>query len=110
MQDARGVGLEGDHHRVRVLGLRPPNDLVDDVAVSAVHTVEVTDAEDRGTEVAGDVVELAEGLHATVCRRRGPAVSFSDFVIPSEARDLQFAAKCRSLASLGMTIYRVIQQ
>src|SRR5713226_5265978 len=25
------------------------------------------------------------------------------FVIPSEARDLQFAAKCRSLASLGMT-------
>ena len=24
-------------------------------------------------------------------------------VIPSEARDLQFAAKCRSLASLGMT-------
>jgi len=27
-----------------------------------------------------------------------------DFVIPSEARDLQFAARCRSLASLGMTI------
>ncbi len=27
------------------------------------------------------------------------------FVIPSEARDLQFAAKCRSLASLGMTIH-----
>jgi len=25
-------------------------------------------------------------------------------VIPSEARNLQFAAKCRSLASLGMTI------
>jgi hypothetical protein len=24
-------------------------------------------------------------------------------VIPSDARDLQFAAKCRSLASLGMT-------
>jgi hypothetical protein len=29
----------------------------------------------------------------------------SEFVIPSEARDLQFAANCRSLASLGMTIY-----
>jgi hypothetical protein len=28
-----------------------------------------------------------------------------DFVIPSGARDLQFAAKCRSLASLGMTIH-----
>jgi hypothetical protein len=25
------------------------------------------------------------------------------FVIPSEARDLHFAADCRSLASLGMT-------
>src|SRR6266849_5538073 len=63
MQDARGVGLEGDHHRVRVLGLRPPNDLVDDVAVSAVHTVEVTDAEDRGTEVAGNIVEFVKDVH-----------------------------------------------
>jgi hypothetical protein len=27
-----------------------------------------------------------------------------EFVIPSEARDLHFAANCRSLASLGMTI------
>src|ERR1700694_4401099 len=27
-----------------------------------------------------------------------------DFVIPSEARDLHFAANCRSLASLGRTI------
>src|SRR6267143_1254190 len=106
MQDAGGVRLEGDHHRVRVFGLGSPHDLVDDMAVRAVHTVEVTDAEDRGTEVAGDVVELAKSLHATVFRRRGPAVSFSDFVIPSEARDLKFAAKCRSLASLGMTIYR----
>jgi hypothetical protein len=26
------------------------------------------------------------------------------FVIPSEARDLEFAVKCRSLASLGMTM------
>src|SRR6266849_5341229 len=104
MQDAGGVRLEADHHRVCVPGLGSPHDLVDNVAVSAVHTVEVTDAEDRGTEVAGDVVELAEGLHATVFRRRSPAVSFSDFIIPSEARDLQFAAICRSLASLGMTI------
>jgi len=29
-----------------------------------------------------------------------------DFVIPSEARDLQSAARCRSLASLGMTIHK----
>jgi hypothetical protein len=27
----------------------------------------------------------------------------SRIVIPSEARDLQFAAECRSLAALGMT-------
>src|SRR6266700_2275177 len=29
-----------------------------------------------------------------------------DFVIPSEARDLHFAADCRSLASLGMTTHK----
>jgi len=28
---------------------------------------------------------------------------FSQIVIPSEVRDLQSAAKCRSLTSLGMT-------
>jgi hypothetical protein len=44
MQDAGGVGLEADHHRVRVLDLRPPHDFVDDVTVSAMHTVEITDA------------------------------------------------------------------
>jgi len=31
-------------------------------------------------------------------------------VIPSEARDLQFAAKCRSLASLGVTIHERVQR
>src|SRR3981081_1194652 len=36
------------------------------------------------------------------------ALHSSEFVIPSEARDLQFAANCRSLASLGMTIYESI--
>src|SRR4029077_8679464 len=91
-------------------GLGSPHDLVDNVAVSAVHAVEVTDAQDRGTEVAGDVVELAKSLHAIVFRRRSQAVSFSDFVIPSEARDLQFAAICRSLASLGMTIFKMFRQ
>jgi len=30
----------------------------------------------------------------------------SDVVIPSEARDLQFAANCGSLATLGMTILK----
>jgi hypothetical protein len=28
-----------------------------------------------------------------------------DFVIPSEARDLQFAARCRSLVPLGIASY-----
>jgi len=32
-----------------------------------------------------------------------PNFNSPDFVIPSEARDLHFAASCRSLASLGMT-------
>src|SRR5229473_6203416 len=75
MQDAGGVRLEADHHRVCVLGLGSPHDLVDHVAVSAVHTVEVTDAEDRGTEVAGDVVELVESLHAAAFHRRAAEVA-----------------------------------
>jgi hypothetical protein len=29
---------------------------------------------------------------------------YQEFVIPSEAKDLHFAANCRSFASLGMTI------
>jgi hypothetical protein len=33
-----------------------------------------------------------------------PDFNPADFVIPSEARDLHFAANYRSLASLGMTI------
>src|SRR5450759_3431218 len=37
-------------------------------------------------------------------------INSSDFVIPSGARDLHFAANCRSLASLGMTIYEGIAQ
>src|SRR5713101_3571030 len=32
-----------------------------------------------------------------------------DFVIPSEARNLHLAASCRSLASLGMTIYKSVR-
>ncbi len=37
-----------------------------------------------------------------------PTLNLADFVIPSGARDLEFAAKCRSLAPLGMTIYEGI--
>src|ERR1019366_2806744 len=37
--------------------------------------------------------------------RRAVTIAFTAFVIPSEARNLHFAAECRSLASLGMTIH-----
>src|SRR5258706_5275891 len=70
MEDTGRMGLEGDYHRVHVLGFGLPHDLVDNVAVSAVHTVKVADAEDRGTEVAGDVVELVEGEHWRAIHRR----------------------------------------
>jgi len=36
---------------------------------------------------------------------RTSPLNLPDFVIPSEARDLHFAADYRSLASLGMTIH-----
>jgi hypothetical protein len=35
-----------------------------------VHTVEVADADERGTEVAGDVVEFVESQHAKALYRR----------------------------------------
>ena len=70
MQDSGGVGLEADHHRVRILGLGPPRDLVYNAAVSAVRAVEITDAEERWTEVAGKVVELVEKLHQESAYRR----------------------------------------
>src|ERR1035441_4752090 len=37
--------------------------------------------------------------------RRAVTIAFTAFVIPSEAKNLHFAAECRSLASLGMTIH-----
>ena len=64
------MGIKGDSHRLRVPGLRSPHDLVQNMAVSAVHTVEVTDADERRTEVAGDVVEFVEGQHAKALHRR----------------------------------------
>src|SRR5260370_42002048 len=64
MQDAGGVRLEGDNHRVRVPFPGSAHDGAYDVTVSAVHAVKVTDADDRGTEVAGEVVELAKGSHS----------------------------------------------
>jgi hypothetical protein len=75
MQDSGGVGFEADHHRVRIVGLGPPHDLVDNAAVSAVHAVEITDAEERWTEVAGKVVELVEKLHQGSAYRRDPEVT-----------------------------------
>jgi hypothetical protein len=69
------VGLEADHHRVRILGLGPPHDLVYNAAVSAVRAVEITDAEERWTEVAGKVVELVEKLHQESAYRRDAEVT-----------------------------------
>src|ERR1039458_6891309 len=69
-QDAGGVGLEGDSHRLRVSGFRSPHDLIQNMPVSAVYAVEVTDAEQRGTEVAGNIVEFVESSHPKAFYRR----------------------------------------
>jgi len=48
--------------------------------VSAVDAVEVTDADERGTEVAGNVVEFVEiniGKSSTAETRRTPRSSYS---------------------------------
>jgi len=63
-QDAGGMGLEGDNHRLRAPSFRPPHDFVQNKTVSAVHTVEVADANERRTEVAGNIVEFVESSHS----------------------------------------------
>src|SRR6266404_1582248 len=65
----------------------------------------------------GPVRSASFGSQSSIRRERGLNWSWSSaktfhlqfrIVIPSEARDLQFAARCRSLASLGMTIHEKI--
>jgi hypothetical protein len=48
---------------MRVPGFRSPHDFVDNVAMSAMHPVEVTHANDRRTEVARNIVEFVKSLH-----------------------------------------------
>ena len=81
-QNAGWVGLKGDDHRLCVFGLRAPHNLVENHAVSAVHTVEVADADQCGTEVVGNIFEFVKGPHPTSSSH----------------------ANCGFLASLGMTI------
>src|ERR1017187_5171089 len=65
-KDARRMGLKGDDDRPCLRGLRMANDFIDDRAVSAVNAIEIADADDRGTEVAGDIVEFVEGQHSAI--------------------------------------------
>jgi hypothetical protein len=87
--------LECNHHRLPVPSLRSPHDLIENTPVSAVHAVEVPDAEQRGTEVAGNVVEFVEGQHPKVARlchaerSEGSAVR-GKMQIPRFARDDNF--------------------
>ena len=55
--------IEGNNHRLTVGRLRSPYDLIDHMPMRTVHAVEVADADDRGTEVARDVVELVKDFH-----------------------------------------------
>jgi hypothetical protein len=46
--------------------LRTANDFIDDRAVSAVNTIEIADADDRGTEVVRDIVEFVKRQHSAI--------------------------------------------
>src|SRR5208282_3229163 len=86
-QDASGMRLEGDNHGLSVLSLRPAHDLIENMTVSTMYAVEVADAEQRRTEVAGDVVEFVESQHPKSAR----------LCHPERSEGSAFAANCRSL-------------
>ncbi len=54
----------------RVFNFRPPHNFVKNRAVSAVHAVEVADADERRTEVVGNFVEFVKSLHRQSLHRR----------------------------------------
>jgi hypothetical protein len=88
-QDAGGVGIKGDNHRLPAPGFRAPHDFVQNMAVSAVHTVEVTNADERGTEIAGNIVEFVESSHP-------------DYFSPPRRRGRQFFLNKDFLGGLGV--------
>src|SRR4051794_6541459 len=62
-KDANGMRGEGDDERACTEFARAPDVLAQHVLMRTVHTVEVADGDDGGTEVSGDGVELAEDQH-----------------------------------------------
>jgi hypothetical protein len=94
-QDAGRVRIESDHHRLRTRSLRAPHDLVENMPVSPMYAVEVADANERRTEVAGNVVEFMESKHPKFARLGHPersegSASCIELQIPRFARDDKF--------------------
>ena len=57
------MGLERDRHGLGALLPRALHDLLEHVAVSAMHAVKVPDAHHRRAEVGRNVFEFVEDLH-----------------------------------------------
>src|SRR6266478_4931567 len=55
--------LERDCHRFGALLAGPSHDLAQHVCVSPVHAIKITDADQRGSVVRGNVLEFVEDLH-----------------------------------------------
>jgi len=62
-KNTNGMRFERDGHRLGVLLPGAFGDVAQDGLVGAVDAVEVSDADDRGAEVSGDVFEFVEDLH-----------------------------------------------
>ena len=86
--------LEGDNDRLRVRGFRPPHDFVDNMPVSAVDAVEVADAEQRRTEVAGNLVEFVESQHSKSAKAHAVFSRWS--LVVGERTLSSFAARTQS--------------
>src|ERR1039458_1364269 len=84
--------------------MAPPNTFAPAAVSPSSTLVRMGDMREKNSRSRG----WTRGEDLASCGESEPPIfnSHSDFVIPSEARDLHFAADCRSLASLGMTIHQ----
>ncbi len=62
-QNAHGMGLEGDRHRLGALLPGAAHDFLEHVTVGAMDAVKIPDAHQRRSVTGGDVLEFVEDLH-----------------------------------------------
>ena len=112
LEEAAGVGLEGEHPlgRAQFAGQAPG--LADYLLMAAVDAVEASDGDDRALQVVGDVLDVAQDLHCheSALRRHSEMASEATRATPAACISSRAAAKepSRSMArqASSMTVAR----